>query len=222
MFFPETKTTFQFAWKTNHSIFRWMWYRITSQCGSIKSMPVCWMMAQTIRGTGGRGVAHHQQPLKRLVKMTTDRQRIVPYAVNLHKHIFVMSFRLVSMVMWITIISCVLVSAECGIPNTTKRIVGGYETQVNEYPWLGLILNGQQVHCGSSLISDRYALTAAHCLQEFNVSQFTITFLEHRRSDTNETMRIVTRVIIKASVYVMMLKDFIRTNIQGQGLHDSS
>lgn len=62
-------------------------------------MPVCWMMAQTIRGTGGRGVAHHQQPLKRLVKMTTDRQRIVPYAVNLHKHIFVMSFRLVSMVM---------------------------------------------------------------------------------------------------------------------------
>lgn len=52
------------------------------------------------------------------------------------------------------------------------------------------------------------------------MSQFTITFLEHRRSDTNETMRIVTRVIIKASVYVMMLKDFIRTNIQGQGLHD--
>lgn len=65
---------------------------------------------------------------------------------------------------------------------------------MNEYPWIGLIQIDERVQCGCSLITDRYVLTAAHCLQGFDTSRFTITFLEHRRSDTNESMRIVTRV----------------------------
>lgn len=86
-------------------------------------------------------------------------------------------------------------STECGIPNTSTRVIGGHETQVNEYPWIGLMLIGtNRVLCGSSLINDRYVLTAAHCIDGFNISQLSITFLAHTRSNTNESTRIKTYV----------------------------
>lgn len=47
-----------------------------------------------------------------------------------------------------------------------RRIVGGVETGVNEFPAMAGLVDAQikQVYCGASVISDRYALTAAHCL----------------------------------------------------------
>ncbi|CAL4072470.1 unnamed protein product, partial [Meganyctiphanes norvegica] len=46
-----------------------------------------------------------------------------------------------------------------------SRIVGGSETDVNEYPWqVALVNKGDTfVFCGGTLINDRYVLTAAHC-----------------------------------------------------------
>jgi len=49
---------------------------------------------------------------------------------------------------------------QCGIPNRVHRIVGGTDTEVNEYPWQ-VWLGG----CGGSLIDDRTVLTAAHCIK---------------------------------------------------------
>ena len=53
----------------------------------------------------------------------------------------------------------------CGIPNRSNRIVGGQETEVNEYPWqVGLVSSsGTRPWCGGTLISDRHVMTAAHC-----------------------------------------------------------
>lgn len=53
----------------------------------------------------------------------------------------------------------------CGLTNKYNRIVGGQETQVNEYPWMTLLKYGTKFYCGAALINDRYVLTAAHCVQ---------------------------------------------------------
>ncbi|XP_042869613.1 venom serine protease 34-like [Penaeus japonicus] len=51
----------------------------------------------------------------------------------------------------------------CGRVNRRTRIVGGTETEVNEYPWMtGLISNGYFI-CGGAIIADEWVLTAAHC-----------------------------------------------------------
>lgn len=45
------------------------------------------------------------------------------------------------------------------------RIVGGWSTEINEYPWMvALTLNGH-IFCGGTLINDLYVLTAAHCIK---------------------------------------------------------
>ncbi|KAK9869223.1 hypothetical protein WA026_002974 [Henosepilachna vigintioctopunctata] len=60
-------------------------------------------------------------------------------------------------------------TADCGI-DTGKRIVGGESTELDEFPWMALIIydlpNSRQGYgCGGVLISKRYVLTAAHCLK---------------------------------------------------------
>lgn len=59
----------------------------------------------------------------------------------------------------------------CGL-SLADRIVGGTRTAINAYPWASLLLaqhkqGGTAVpFCGASLISDRFVLSAAHCIPE--------------------------------------------------------
>lgn len=47
-----------------------------------------------------------------------------------------------------------------------SRIVNGHETGVNEYPMMAGLVDFEisDIFCGTSIISKRYTLTAAHCL----------------------------------------------------------
>ena len=47
------------------------------------------------------------------------------------------------------------------------RIVGGSETEPNEFPWVVGLTDRRlrQPFCGGALISNKHVLTAAHCLE---------------------------------------------------------
>ncbi|XP_060801984.1 trypsin-like [Amyelois transitella] len=83
---------------------------------------------------------------------------------------------------------------QCGIARTRRRIVGGYETKKLEFPWMAVLMYNGRFYCGGSLLNDLYVLTAAHCTSGFRKERITVRFLEHDRSDTNETKTIDRKV----------------------------
>lgn len=82
----------------------------------------------------------------------------------------------------------------CGIVNKKHRIVGGHETEVNQYPWMGLMQYGGRFYCGCSLINDRYVLTAAHCVQGFQARRMTVVLLNHNRAKPDDSTTITRKV----------------------------
>lgn len=46
------------------------------------------------------------------------------------------------------------------------RIVGGEEATAGEYPWQALLVFGNGIICGGSLIKNGWVLTAAHCIKQ--------------------------------------------------------
>jgi len=88
-------------------------------------------------------------------------------------------------------------SCYCGLAERATRIVGGQDTEVNEYPWqAGLVspYDPSYVWCGGSLISSRWVLTAAHCTAGSNFKDIEVLLGEHDYYDDNESNRLVARV----------------------------
>jgi len=76
---------------------------------------------------------------------------------------------------------------KCGLAQRNTRIVGGHETEVNEYPWqVGIVSkNSGFVWCGGSVISNQWILTAAHCTAGKKANQIQALLGEHDIDSTS-------------------------------------
>ncbi|XP_064097051.1 phenoloxidase-activating factor 3-like isoform X1 [Macrobrachium nipponense] len=100
----------------------------------------------------------------------------------------------------------------CGRANEGVRIVGGEDVSTpNKYPWMvGLKFsdgfNGYS--CGATLINNRYALTAAHCLYDpisskpVKAKEMQVGLADHQQLSTNDDIPGVTR-LVKVDSYIV-------------------
>ncbi|CAL4213582.1 unnamed protein product, partial [Meganyctiphanes norvegica] len=73
--------------------------------------------------------------------------------------------------------------------NRGTRIVGGVETEVNEYPWMVALAwssSYSSAFCGGSIIHEEYILTAAHCAAVMSGSEVVVVG-EHQWSTSGES-----------------------------------
>lgn len=78
----------------------------------------------------------------------------------------------------------------CGRRQVT-RIVGGEETLINEFTMMASLYNMKTENsiCGATIISDKFVLTAAHCvLSGFKRSRHVIRVGEHNLEDKTESL----------------------------------
>jgi len=69
-----------------------------------------------------------------------------------------------------------------------SRIVGGVEAEENQWPWIVALFIDDAYFCGGSLITDKFVLTAAHCVD--GASYFDIVAGAHNVRENEEDKRI--------------------------------
>ena len=95
----------------------------------------------------------------------------------------------------------------CGRINKPTKIVGGQESEENEYPWMAAISDPQESQfCGGTLIASQWVLTAAHCMfkdaegtQPQTAEDIRVVLGEHDLLDSFES-KIPTKVVRVAQI----------------------
>ncbi|XP_018566053.1 venom serine protease-like [Anoplophora glabripennis] len=90
---------------------------------------------------------------------------------------------------------------DCGWRHET-RIVGGQETGINEYPEMAGLVDASlgELYCGSSIISTRYVLSAAHCVLNRNANNIGVLVGDHNISAGGDT---TTAALYRVTAYEM-------------------
>ncbi|CAB3236049.1 unnamed protein product [Arctia plantaginis] len=87
-------------------------------------------------------------------------------------------------------------ACQCGIARNKRRIVGGAETNVRQYPWMVMLLYNGRMFCGGSLINDMYVMTASHCTG-FRKERMTVRLLEHDFTNRFNDTKVIDRKVVK-------------------------
>ena len=87
-------------------------------------------------------------------------------------------------------------NCNCGIARRETRIVGGIETEAQEYPWQAALVHpGEKAPwCGGSLVSSQHVLTAAHCTHGHTESTIQVLPAEHDTTDSEVDRHNVTTI----------------------------
>ncbi|KAK9498625.1 hypothetical protein O3M35_003216 [Rhynocoris fuscipes] len=105
-------------------------------------------------------------------------------------------------------------NCKCGWTNNpVKRIVGGEEAGINEFPWIVGIKESDDIGpgCGGVILSKRIILTASHCTEAMAKSKMQVLVGEHDIFDDKETP--VTQVI-NVKKYVEHPKYDVKGNLE--------
>lgn len=83
-------------------------------------------------------------------------------------------------------------------PEDIGRIVGGQEAIAHSWPWMAYLNFRNRYHCGGSLISDQFTLTAAHCITRYMP---VVVLGLHNTKDLRNTQIIYSDKIIRHPSY---------------------
>ncbi|XP_070156239.1 soluble guanylate cyclase 89Db [Polyergus mexicanus] len=85
----------------------------------------------------------------------------------------------------------------CGL-GRKRRIVDGQVTNIYEYPWLVSMTKKGTFYCAGSVISRKHILTAAHCLQGFDIKTIKLVLMDSERPSisSNAIVRHIKSTII--------------------------
>ncbi|KAM0734717.1 Clotting factor G beta subunit [Formica fusca] len=100
-------------------------------------------------------------------------------------------------------------NCECGVSGgISNRIVGGKITIPHIFPWVVVIFNKKALHCGGTLINDRYVLTAGHCVKWVHTADLSVGIGMHDIENLNEG-------------YIAQIDEIIlHENFESDDLHD--
>lgn len=93
-------------------------------------------------------------------------------------------------------------NCSCGRKNPS-RIVGGTNAGINEFPMMCGIVDAIQriVFCGATIISDRYVLTAAHCMIGRDFQNLGVLVGDHDLETGTDTNATVLHRVIQAIIH---------------------
>lgn len=109
-------------------------------------------------------------------------------------------------------VKTVRIEGKCGRPVVRRRrVVGGEEADFGEWPWQvslrkykeGEFINwGTFEHkCGGALLSDKWVVTAAHCVLDIEIDDLEVRLGEHQRKHTQEPFMHIDKAIEKVVIH---------------------